>query len=227
MNLPDHLLPSSWYWLSHLATLLVLGFALRGSVLSALREPWRLNLLLGACVTLMVLWSIQTGVKPGLNFHVLGATALTLMFGWRLALLALGIVTVGTTLAGINVAGNAMGWQALSINFLLMGALPVAVSQGIFRFVDRRLPNHFMIYVFLCAFFGAALAMAGTGLGATLVMTLSGAYALDYLSSQYLPYFVLMGWSEAILTGMGVTLMAVYRPAWVCTFDDARYLQSH
>jgi uncharacterized membrane protein len=36
-----------------------------------------------------------------------------------------------------------------------------------------------------------------------------------------------MGWSEAMLTGMAVSLMAVYRPAWVSTFDDARYLQNH
>lgn len=221
MNIPDHLLPPLWYWLSYLGALIVLGIALRRAALAGLREPWRLNLLLGACVTLMVLWSIQTGVKPGLNFHVLGATALTLMFGWRLALLALALVTIGVTLAG---SGD---WQALAINYLLMGALPVAVSHAIFRFVDGKLPNHFMIYVFLCGFFGAALAMAATGLGATAVMAFSGTYALNYLSSQYLPYFILMGWSEAMLTGMSVSLMAVYRPSWVSTFDDARYLHNH
>lgn len=221
MNIPDHLLPAAWYWLSHLGALIVLGVALRRGALAGLRESWRLNLLLGACVTLMVLWSIQTGVKPGLNFHVLGATALTLMFGWRLALFGLALVTGGVTLAGPG------EWQALSINFLLMGALPVAVSHGIFRFVDGKLPNHFMIYVFLCGFFGAALAMTATGLGATAVMALSGTYGLDYLSSQYLPYFILMSWSEAMLTGMGVSLMAAYRPAWVSTFDDSRYLHNH
>ena len=224
MNIPDHLLPPLWYWLSHLAAVAALALALRRAPLASLRENWRLNLLLGACVTLMVLWSIKTGVKPGLNFHVLGATALTLMFGWRLALLALAVVTFGVTLAG---AADGVGaWQALSLNFLLMGALPVAVSQGIFHYVDRKLPNHFMVYVFLCGFFGAALAMAATGFGASLVMALSGTYTVDYLTSQYLPYFILMGWSEAILTGMAVTLMAVYRPAWVSTFDDVRYLQN-
>ncbi len=224
MNIPDHLLPAAWYWVAHLAAIALLALAWRRASWSSLKENWRLNLLLGACVTLMVLWSIKTGVKPGLNFHVLGATALTLMFGWPLALAALAVVTVGVTLAGV--AAGVSAWEAVSLNFLLMGALPVAVSHGIFRFVDRKLPNHFMIYVFLCGFFGAALAMAATGVGATLVMAASGTYGLDYLTSQYLPYFILMGWSEAILTGMAVTLMAVYRPAWVSTFDDVRYLQN-
>jgi uncharacterized membrane protein len=224
MNIPDHLLPAAWYWLSHGVAIALLALAWRRASWSSLKEDWRLNLLLGACVTLMVLWSIKTGVKPGLNFHVLGATALTLMFGWPLALFALAVVTIGVTLAGV--AAGVSAWEAVSLNFLLMGALPTAVSHGIFRLVDRKLPNHFMVYVFLCGFFGAALAMAAVGVGATLVMAFSGAYQLDYLTSQYLPYFILMGWSEAILTGMAVTLMAVYRPAWVSTFDDVRYLQN-
>jgi uncharacterized membrane protein len=221
MNIPDHLLPAAWSWLFALLSAAVLVAGFRQGSLKALAEPWRLNLLLGACVGLIFLWSMATGVKPGLNFHVLGATALTLMFGWQLALLALAIVSVGVTVAGLA------GWEALPANFVLMGALPVLVSQGIFRVVDRRLPNHFMIYVFVCAFFGAAVTMAVTGLGISLVMSLSGAYTWDYLATQYLPYFVLMGWSEAMLTGMGITLMAVYRPLWLATFDDERYLQNH
>lgn len=224
MNIPDHLLPLPWYGLSHLAALLLLALAVRRIPLESLAVPWRLNLLLGASVALMVLWSIKTGVKPGLNFHVLGATALTLMFGWPLALIALALVILGTTAAAALDGQTA--WQAVSINFLVMAAVPVGVSHGIFRLVDRHLPNHFMIYVFLCGFFGAALSMAATGLVATAVMAASGTYALDYLTSHYLPYFILMGWSEAILTGMAVTLMAVYRPTWVSTFDDTRYLQN-
>ncbi|MEJ5210840.1 MAG: energy-coupling factor ABC transporter permease [Burkholderiales bacterium] len=221
MNIPDQLLPSAWYWIGHLLAGALLLFALRRAPLAGLAASWRLNLWLGAIVVLMVLWSIKTGVKPGLSFHVLGATALTLMFGWPLALLALALVVLGTTLAG-----EAPAWQALSLNFLVMGAVPVGISQAIYRVVDRHLPNHFMIYVFLCGFFGAALSMAATGLAATAVMAASGTYTLDYLSTHYLPYFVLMGWSEAILTGMAVTLMAVYRPDWVATFDDRRYLHN-
>jgi len=33
-----------------------------------------------------------------------------------------------------------------------------------------------------------------------------------------------MGWSEAFISGMLVTVMVVWRPQWVATFSDERYL---
>ena len=68
--------------------------------------------------------------------------------------------------------------------------------------------------------------MALTGLAATGVLALAGAYTADYLTSNYLPYFLLMGWSEALLSGMMLTLLVVYRPQWVATFDDVRYMRN-
>jgi uncharacterized membrane protein len=35
-----------------------------------------------------------------------------------------------------------------------------------------------------------------------------------------------MAWAEAFTTGAALTLMVVYRPDWVATFDDARYLRN-
>jgi uncharacterized membrane protein len=59
------------------------------------------------------------------------------------------------------------------------------------------------------------------------MMALAGVYPLDYLLTQYTPYAVLLvSWSEAFLTGMVVTIMAVYRPQWLETFDDAKYIQN-
>jgi uncharacterized membrane protein len=50
-------------------------------------------------------------------------------------------------------------------------------------------------------------------------------YSFQYLAADYLPWFALMAWAEAFTTGAAITLMVVYRPAWVATFDDARYLR--
>jgi uncharacterized membrane protein len=36
-----------------------------------------------------------------------------------------------------------------------------------------------------------------------------------------------MAWAEAFLTGAAITLMVVYQPGWVATFDDRRYLRDH
>ncbi len=220
MNLPDNLLPPSWHWFSHLLFALALGWSIRAAPWRRLKDDEQLNLWLGACVALMLLWSIRTGIRPGLNFHLLGATVFTLMFGPYLAMAGLSVVLLGVTAFGLS------GWVSFSVNGLLMGVLPVLVSHLVFRLVDGRLPNHLFIYIFVNAFVGAALAMALTGLAATGLLAAAGAYALDYLSSQYLPYFLLMGWSEALLSGMVMTLLVVYRPRWVATFDDARYLRN-
>lgn len=219
MNFPDLLLPSGWYWTGSALLVPLLVWALRTAPWRRLKDASQLNLWLGTCVVLMALWSIKTGIKPGLNFHLLGATAMTLMFGPQLAILGIIIVLTAVTLAGMS------GWQGYGWNALIMGAVPVAVSYGMYWLADRKLPNHLFVYIFLNAFFGAALAMAATGLGATLLLLWSGAYPAAYLFHDYLPYFILMAWSEAVSTGMAITMMVVYTPQWVGTFDDARYLR--
>jgi uncharacterized membrane protein len=219
MNIPDYLLPPAWLWPGWGLFALAFFWAVRTAPWRRLKDASPLNVWLGACVVLMALWSVKTGIKPGLNFHLLGATAMTLMFGPQLALIGLSIVLTAVTLAGMS------GWEGYGWNALIMGALPVAVSYAIYWLADRKLPNHLFIYLFLNAFFGGALAMAFTGLGGTLLMQFSGAYLPAYLYHDYLPYFILMSWSEAVTTGMAITLMVVYQPEWVCTFDDRRYLR--
>ena len=221
MNLPDHLLPSAWYWFAHALYVVVLGAAIYAAPWRRLKDSEQLHLWLGSCVALMLLWSfLKTGIRPGLNFHVLGATLVTLMFGPYLAVVSLSVVLLGVSFFGYS------GWQSFSANALLMGALPVTVSYAIYRLADSKLPNHFFVYIFVNAFIGAAMAMAATGLAATGMFALSGVYSADYLTSNYLPYYLLMGWSEALLTGMLGTLLVVFRPQWVATFDDARYIRN-
>jgi uncharacterized membrane protein len=44
------------------------------------------------------------------------------------------------------------------------------------------------------------------------------------LLEEYLPFFLLISFSEAFITGMLITTMVIYKPEWVATFDDKRYL---
>ena len=186
-----------------------------------LADPRQMNLFLGATVAVLALWQIRTGVKPGLAFHLYGLSALTLMFGfWRASF-------AGALVLLINVVFGRGSLMALGLDVLLQAALPAAVSWSVFRLLERLLPQHFFVYVFGNGFFGAALAVASIGLATTAMMALAGVYPLDYLLAQYTPYAaLLLSWSEAFLTGMVVTMMAVYRPAWLETFDDAKYIQN-
>ena len=221
MNFPDGLLPAAWLWFGHILYWPLLWHALRTAPWYHLREAESMHVLLGAVVAVLLLWTMQAGFVQGMNLHLLGATLLTLMFGWRFALLCMSVVLLGATLNGGG------GWLVFPINALLLGALPVLVSHGVFRFADRKLPNHFFIYIFLCAFFGAAIAMGSVGLVSSLVLNLAGVYSFEYIHYNYLRYFPLLMFPEAFITGMIMTLLVVYYPRWVSTFDDARYLKNH
>lgn len=182
-----------------------------------LADTANLNVFLGACVAVLGLWRIKAGVEPGLNFHLLGATALTLMFRPLFAMVAVALVSAGAALW----AGQ---YAAFAVNWLIMGVLPVGVTWTIHRLAVRWLPPHPFVYLFLNAFAGGAISMFAVGVAATLFSFGAGLYSMDYLLSEYLPFYLLMGWSEAFISGMLVTAMVVWKPQWVATFSDEHYL---
>lgn len=219
MNFPDGLFSASWIWAGQGIFGMLLIFAALGAPWRRLKESEQLHVFLGSCVGLMVLWTLRAGVLPGLNFHLLGATLLVLMFGWRLALMGLALVLAGVTLSGKS------GLSAYALNALLMTAVPVLASHGVQRAAARWLPKHFFVYVFVHGFFNAGIAMACTGIVSSLAFVAGGVYRWHQLASDYLPVYLLMVFPEAILTGGAVSLMVVYRPAWVGSFDDEQYLK--
>ncbi|WP_374682022.1 energy-coupling factor ABC transporter permease [Accumulibacter sp.] len=218
MNLPDGLLGSSWILLSWLLFVWVALVAVRRAPWRVLADSARLNAFLATIVALVVLWHLQAGVRPGLSLHLLGATVFTLCFGWALAFIGLCLVLVGVGLNGFS------GWQSFAVNALLMAGVGVAVSHVLHRLVDRLLPRHIFVYIFCKGFFASALALIAVGLSACALLVLSGTYAADYLAGEYLPYFLLLGFSEAWLSGMMATLFAVFRPELLADFDDAQFL---
>lgn len=218
MNLPDTLLGEGWYWAAWVVWVPLFARSLFKAPWSRLRDSEQLNVWLGMIVLLTVIWSLKAGVRPGLSMHLLGATVFTLSFGPHLAFVGLSLVLLGISL------NDASGFLAYAINALLMAGVGVALSQAMYRLALRFLPRHFFVYVFVNGFFAAGLTVIGVGIAATLLLMVAGVYTWDYLAAEYLPYFLLLGFSEAWLSGMVMTLFVVYRPNWVGTFDDASYL---
>lgn len=218
MNVSAQLLPSDWYLLAH-AVLFVLGlWIFRSAPWSRLRDNVQSHVFLGTCVVLLVLWSVRPPSIGGLDFHLLGATAFTLMFGPRLAIAGLALVLGGLTIMG-HVAP-----EAYSVNVLLLGVLPAIVSRAVLLGAERLLPRNIFVFIFVPAFFGAAVAMVAADLATIGLVAVLGSPEQMFLAAQMLPYCLFLGFAEATLTGMVVTLMVVYRPDWVGTFDDSRYL---
>lgn len=218
MNLSASLFQTGWLWGMLFVSVAVLGWIWRTAPWARLKDSSQLNLLLGFAVGLTLVWSLKAGVKPGLNLHMLGAMAAALTFGPQLGMLVLGLALTGICLNG------AVEWSAWPINFVLMAVVPVFVATRIHALIERFLPAHFFIFIFVTGFLGAAITVIAQGAVACLTMVLAGAYTADFLLSEYLPFFLLLGFSEAWISGAVVTLLVIYRPGWVTTFDDRRYL---
>jgi len=200
-------------WLTlaaHLVWLALVGFAIAAAPWARLRDNEASHVWLGAIVVASLLWRIGAHVD-GLHFHLLGATVLTLMFDWPLALVAVAIAA----------ATASADWQTYSLHALVAGAIPVASSRVVLRLAERFLPPHLFVYVFVSAFFSGGLAMLASGGVASLLQSAAAARASD----DALAMWLLLAFGEATLTGMIVTLAVVYKPQWVATFDDARYIR--
>jgi len=218
MNFPDGLFGVFWACGAFPVLALVLLQAARTAPWRRLADSEQLNVWLGAVVVLTLVWSLKAGAQPGLNLHLLGATALTLMFGRQLAILGLAAVMAAVTLNG------GAGWQTYALNVLITAVFPCLVADLLLRITVRYLPPNFFVYIFCAAFFGAGIAVVSTGLLATLLLWLAGVYPAKMLFEDYFPYFALLGFAESWLNGAAITLMVVYYPRWVGSFDDRRYL---
>ncbi|HEX8963789.1 MAG TPA: energy-coupling factor ABC transporter permease [Rhodocyclaceae bacterium] len=218
MNFPAGLFSSAWSYGAFVPLLAAWAWCARTAPWKRLFDSTQLNVWLGGIVTLMLMWSMKAGATPGLNLHLLGATAFTLMFGRQLAILGLSVV-----MAAVTYNGGA-GWDAYALNVLITAVFPCVFADALLRIVERYLPPNFFVYVFVATFFGAAMAAVSTGLVSSLVLWIAGVYPAELLFGEYFPYYILLGFAEAWLNGAAITMMVVYYPSWVGSFDDRRYL---
>lgn len=207
----------TWFFGLLYATSLII--ALRLAPWRRLRDAEQLHVLLGTVVCLILMWHMRAVVNPGLSFHLLGVTVLTLMLGWSFALLATSLALLGVTLN----AGS--GWDAFAINAITTGVLPVTLSQFLLVIIRSLLPKHFFIYVLVNGFLTAGFVGIVSGYLATGLLVWSGAYSFTELDQTLLPFFPLMFLPEAVVNGILITVMVAFRPTWVHSFSDELYLK--
>lgn len=197
--------------------LLLLALSLRHLPWTWLRRDERLERYGASVAALLALWQLRAVLGGGPTIHLLGATLLTLAFGWRLALLGLTLVMSAATLAG------GTGWSAWGANGGLI-ALAVAVSYGTARASQLWLAPNPFVYFFVAGFLGAALAVAASSAAAVLLLLAAARASHEAILANYLPSALLMLFPEAFLTGALVTLAVVYRPRWLVSYRDRDYL---
>ncbi|MBL1377536.1 energy-coupling factor ABC transporter permease [Zobellella iuensis] len=207
--------------MSILLSMVVLLVAARGLDWHAwLADKTRQHLCFGAAIALVPLWMLQAGVKEGLEIHFLGLTTLALMLGWRLSQLTALLSLLLVTLFGVE------SWSDFGINLLLGVILPLAVSYFVFLLSYSYLYRHLFVYIFVAGFFNGALAIAAKTLAFAGYLTWSGQYAWPTVLDNYVSILPLLLFPEALLNGMAITLLVVFRPQWVRTFYDRDYLNN-
>jgi uncharacterized membrane protein len=175
----------------------------------ALRNPW-----LAVLVILPLLWAAQSRLPPDFPAALSGACLLVLMFGWPLAIGTLLAVAAASAWLGGGDLARALELAAWS------GAVPATAALAIGLATRRWLPKHLFVYILARAFVGTALA---TVLAAALRAWL-GTGVANAGASAIFPAAWLIAWGEAFLTGALTAIFVAFRPQWLLTYSDERYL---
>lgn len=198
--------------------LILLGYAIKGVNWRLFRDNSSLqHFFLGSIVVLSLLLSMQAGLLAGLEFHLMGYTALTLLMGWRLALL------VGV---GVGLFGLLFGFVSIdnfAYQYLINCALPVLFSWNWLRFVERNLPKNPFIYIMAATFFNAGLTHAFSDSIKAFNLVAMDVYSLEQVWREYLRYLPLIMFPEGVINGMFITGMVVFGPHWLSSFDEDEY----
>lgn len=219
MQIEPELLTPAWrLGTTALALPVLLHAAVTAPWRTWLRRTERQHVWLGSTVGLVLVWSLRAGITPGLSFQFLLVAAFTLMHGWRLALVGLAAVLA----ADCALHG---GWSAWAANFLCFAIVPVAFMALLHRAVERWLPHDYFVYFFVTVFAGSMLAFNLAGLARLGLLALNGTLAAAHVGDEYLVFLPMMSFGEAFMNGLVMAVAVVFRPEWVASFDDRRYLR--
>jgi uncharacterized membrane protein len=219
MDIPAGLLPGSYLLSAAVLYAVLLLLALLTAPWSKIRDSEAQQVYFGAMVMVLLLWIMHGGIQPGLDYHLLGVTGLTLLFEWQFALFAVSLLLAVTTWQG------AAGWEAFGVNALVMGVVPIVLTRVLLYACQRWLPHNFFIYVFINAFLAGALSILLAGLVSGLVQQLAAVHPGNTLVDNFLMILPMLMFGEGFLNGAALSLAVAYRPAWVATFHDRWYLQ--
>lgn len=183
-----------------------------------LQDKTRHHLCFGAAIALVPLWMLQAGIKTGLEVHFLGLTTLALLLGWRMGIMMATLSLLLVTAFGFD------AWNMLGANLLLGVVIPLSASYLIFLLTYSYLYRHLFVYIFVAGFLSAALTITLKTLLFSGFMVWSEQYSWPVVFDNYLSILPLILFPEALLNGMAITVLVVFKPEWLRTYRDRDYI---
>ena len=195
------------------------------ALLALTLRPWRqlaagstLNLpLMAAALLLPLVWATPyLGSAKSIAPHWSAAPLVVLVLGWPLAIMV--FIASAAALWVLGIANEAQALQTL----VWQGILPATLALLPGWWIRAQRWHHILVYLFVRAFLGTVFSVVTA-------YALAHFYGVPLLNlrdtSLSLVGLWLMAWGDGIITGMLVSIFAVYKPAWLATWSDAIYLQ--
>ena len=195
-------------------------------VLAALwLRPWRmlggalLSPFLAGLVLLPWFWMLpqmlpRSLVAGGISVQLSGACLMTLLLGWPLAVVLLSVVAAVVWLVG------SLEPEVWLSQWVWIGLVPATLTLALGAVLRRWLPAQVFVYILGRGFLGTALCIFLAGVLYELLYHLVGGVGVE----QALVARWLMAWGDAFLTGMLVAIFVAFKPEWLATWSDQRYL---
>ena len=187
----------------------------RGHFLPAagLQHAW-----LAGAVCVALAWQMQARLSAGLDVGLLGAPLYVLLFGLHRGLLGLALALA------LHASVGHGDWTLLGLRGIFFALLPALLTSAMQHALARWLPRNVFIFIIgngtFVTFAAAALAMlAQLALRVALAEPGVPGQAADWIA-----YTLLMAWSEALLSGMLLSALVIYRPHLVMTYRQDLYL---
>lgn len=188
-------------------------------------RPWRmlggplLTPFLAGLVFLPWFWMLpqmlpSSLVAGGISVQLSGACLMTMLLGWPLAVLLLSVV------AGVVWVVGALPFEAWLSQWVWIGLVPATLALGLGALLRRWLPDQVFIYILGRGFLGTAVCIFLSGVMYELLYHLVGGVAVE----QALVARWLMAWGDAFLTGLFTAIFVAFKPEWLATWSDDRYL---
>ena len=194
------------------------AWRIRWHVLRA--HPHTLHIFFAAAIILTLLAMTRIGTQTGLALQLSGITAATLIMGRRLALLAGLLAHIFLCLAGREI------WQTLGTHILIQVVLPVYVSYGFCRLLQKILPHNPFIFTLGAGFFGGILALAATMLATALLYYATGLHAAPTIWDKYLKFLPVIIYPEGFFNGVIITAMVAFHADLISYFNPRSYFNS-
>ena len=142
-------------------------------------------------------------------------------------LLALGgaALLAGTVACGLfQVLGDGL-WSAWPVDSLLSVIIPAGATWVVLQLIEHISWKNLFVYMLGAGFGGAMCAVLSCGIGAVGLFWLTDSQPLLSVTKEYFYLYALLMMPEGFINGAMVSVITVFWPQMVKTYDDETYLK--